>query len=149
MKRMKKSYFFVLGLLLILFTSFLNSCKKEDEETPIYEPIHFITPDTNWFSATQGEVIPLEIRLTTDRPIDTFFANYNIDSLHQGFDYLNDTSVNIISYSWSDSNNVQTYTGEFTVPSDTTLEKGDVVRLWFRMQAEDLTYDKILRIDLK
>lgn len=138
-------------LLLTLLIGFVASCKKDDPPTPITEPMTFVTPDTNRIRAQPLEVINLELQLTTDRIIDTLRGGFHIDTTNSNFDAAVDPTTSFLTTGFGpDSNNIETWTGTYTLPHDTIVGNGDVIRLLFTMEARNnLTYQKILRIDVR
>ena len=150
---MKKVYLalsvFFLGVALLYFS---NSCKKDTfPYDGINEPISFWWPDTNWIKLKEGDTIKPTIKLTTDRPIDSFTCMYNVSSKYHIFDPNVDLLEEVYTKRfYPDTNNLQTVEEVFQVPTDTNIVKTDVVRLVYTMYARNnLKYQKILRIDIK
>lgn len=151
--KMKKTIIFfsvlILGISLVYFS---NSCKKDTfPYDGVNEPISFWWPDTNWIKLREGDTITPTIRLTTDRPIDSFSCMYNVSSKYHVFDPAVDLMSEVYTKRfYPDTNNLQTVEEPFQIPNDTTIVKTDVVRLVYTMYARNnLSYQKILRIDIK
>lgn len=134
------------------FLYFSNSCQKETFPSDgINEPISFWWPDTNWIRLKEGDTIKPTIKLTTDRPIDSFTCMYNVSTKYHIFDPNVDLLEEVYTKRfYPDTNNLQTVEELFQIPNDTTVNKTDVVRLVYTMYARNnLKYQKILRIDIK
>lgn len=150
---MKKGIVFfgvlLLGLTVIYFS---NSCKKDTFPSDgVNEPITFWWPDTNWISLKKGDTIKPTIKLTTDRPIDSFTCMSNVSSKFHVFDPTVDLLDEVyVKRFYPDTNNLQTVEEIFQVPNDTDIVKTNVLRLVYTMYARDnISYQKILRIDIK
>ena len=150
LKQMKKNNL-ITTLALAMFTVYIVSgCKKIEDPLIIDEPITFILPDTNRISAKPGDDIPLTIQLTTDKAIDSFACQYQIDTTNHGFDPTVDIANDYFKVGFRDSMNLIVWDGVYHMPSDTFLDEGDVVRLVYTLEArQDIFYQKILRIDVK
>ncbi len=152
MKRRFHTLLLTLSSIAIL-TLILNACQKDDSEDPwanIKEPITFLWPDTNWVGLKKGDTTGFTVALTTDRPIDSLYVTIHIDSNNTGFSPGLDASFPLYNKVFlPDSNNKQKFDGFYQVPNDTTVAKGDIIRLYFKMFAGILTYDKIFRIDIE
>lgn len=156
-----------LGLLLLCISAaLLNSCEEEVRPEPVLEPISIVEPKfsniTACLSSTEregvtafpGEEIPINLRLTTDRIIDTLRGGFHVDSDNSGYEIGFDNSIPFLKVGYSsDSNNIQIYQGSFVIP-DSAASSCDVVRLHFTMEAglgtiDPLVFDKIIRIDIR
>lgn len=137
-------YFFYLFSALLIITI---GCKKSESTTYYGEPIAFVTPDTNWISATAGSTIPLTIALGVDKPIDSLEISYNVDSTNSGFNY-GDPTAKYYTTKYTDKKNTQTFDGSFILPANAT--KNRVVRIVFDLYAQNnLRRYKVLRVDVK
>lgn len=149
--RIQQILLVVLCSIVLIFI--INACAKDDTNdqwADIKEPITFLWPDTNWISLKKGDTTGLSVALVTDRPIDSLYVTYHIDSNNRGFTPGLDMSYPLYNKVFlPDSNNKQRFDGFYQVPNDTTVSKQDIVRLYFKMFAGALKYDKILRIDVR
>jgi hypothetical protein len=150
---MKKTLlFFSLIIVGISFLYVTNSCRKElIPPDGVNEPITFWNPDTNWIRLKEGDTITTVVRLTTDRPIDSFSCMYNVSTKFHVFDPALDPLEEVYTRRfYPDTNNLQVVSEVFQVPNDTTINKTDVVRLVYTMFARgNQQYQKTLRIDIK
>lgn len=150
---MKKYVFWASTVLFIASLAyFSSSCKKDSFPFDgVNEPISFWWPDTNWVRLKKGDTLKTTIRLTTDRPIDSFTCMYSVSSQYHVFDPAVDPMVELYTKRfYPDTNNLQTVEEVFQIPNDTTVNKNDAIRLVYTMYARsNLRYQKILRIDVK
>ena len=138
------SAFVVFAFLAVV----LHSCKKDDDQVPINEPIQFVLPDSAWTSAFPGDSVPLDVRFTTDRPIDSIWAYVHVDSTHQNMFVMADADSFFVVYP-TEPNNQYTYTGAYYLPADSSISPLDVIRIQFTLYADTLVRSKQLRIDVK
>jgi hypothetical protein len=145
---------------------FLSSCGKDEEDRPVgTEAINFVEPDTSTIFASAGEVVNFTLYLAIDQAIDTIRGGFLIDTamMLQNLTLADMDSVFFVQ-GFSDSLNVQTVSGSFTMPTginDTTAFRPyfpgstnpfiapdyDAVRLVFRLEADDNTsFEKQLKI---
>lgn len=145
---------------------FMVSCSNDDDETPFYnEPINILTPDSTTVVAPAGSTFNFSLYLATDVPIDTLRVGYLIDTakINTSIPFsIVDTVV--ISSGFDDINNVQTFSGSFTLPDSVTnirafrpyvpaqqnpvfvAEQYDAVRVVFRMEATGKTFEKQMKV---
>lgn len=146
-----RNFFIVISLLLVLLTF---SCGSDSTDTPILEPITFISPDSVFIEAMKGEEIVLNIQLTADEIIDTFIGAYSFDTIGNGYDIsvMNADSI-FLTENFIDSNNQQNYQGTFMVPDSIPgarmLMRDDLVRLIFYFETRNRSFEKQLRIQIK
>jgi hypothetical protein len=126
-------------LLSLLALSFLNSCKKDAAGEPL-EPISFIQPDSSIQRLFPGDSLKLEIKFTTDRPINWVKGMYDIDSLNQpGYvATYPDTAFFVKLDSLDPRVNLYTYTGSYHVPD--SLNPYDVIRFRISFEAGKTTF---------
>ncbi|MES2619626.1 MAG: hypothetical protein V4615_02155 [Bacteroidota bacterium] len=127
-------------LLLSIGTIFyLNSCKKEEDSLPL-EPISLVKPDSSIIRKFPGDVVPVEIKFTTDRPINWIKGMYDIDSLNNaGYVATYPDTLFFVKLDTMEPRvNIYTYTGSYTV-SD-SLDPYDVVRFKISFQAGKSTF---------
>lgn len=125
---------FSIGLVLAI-----NSCKKDEDSLPL-EPISLIKPDSAVIRKFPGDVVPVEIKFTTDRPINWIKAMYDIDSLNTA-GYLPtypDTLFFVKLDTVEPRVNIYTYTGSYTVAD--SLDPYDVVRFKISFEAGKSTF---------
>ncbi|MFN8309629.1 MAG: hypothetical protein U0T73_06670 [Chitinophagales bacterium] len=147
---------FVAIFFVLLALAGATSCKKTSEMA-ISEPITIVTPDSNFIRLLPGRDQPLDIRFTTDRPIQFVKGMYEIDSVEiPGHVY---TFPDTLFYTILDSVGVTTkvnkyqYTGTFHVPD--TLLGEEIIRFRISMQAKNdaasstINYQKEFKIGVK
>ncbi|MCX6198327.1 MAG: hypothetical protein NTY88_03775 [Bacteroidetes bacterium] len=124
---MKNRILFLSVLMGALSITLFNGCKKTEESAPL-EPISLVKPDTAITRLFAGDQLPIEIKFTTDRPINYILGKYDIDSLQTTgyvatypdtlfFEKLDGLDPRVNRY---------TYTGTYTSPD--TLRPFDVIR---------------------
>lgn len=131
----------ILASAFILLAIF-SSCKKEKDDG-INEPITIVSPDSTVVFNGRGKVQEIEIRFTTDRPINYAQTLYEIDTTNSAnYTY---TYPDTLFYQNFDSlkttpNNKYTFTGGFTIPD--TLKVGNKIRFKSFFKADRLVYSK-------
>lgn len=156
----------LLALMAIITTI---ACNKNKDDNPVgTEAINFVVPDSTTIFANAGEVVDFTLYLAIDQAIDTIRGGYLIDTsmIIQSLSFLDMDSVFFVQ-GFSDSLNVQTVSGTFTMPSGVNdsipfrqyfsgntnpfiAPDFDAVRIIFRMEAADNTYfEKQLKIIVK
>ena len=131
---MKKSLLVVTLSVFIGAIGFLNGCKKTEESEPL-EPISLVSPDTAITRKFAGDALPIQIKFTTDRPINYVLGKYDIDTMYNTPGYIA-TYPDTLFFQRLDTLeprvNRYTYTGTYITPD--TLLPFDVVR--FRVTFE-------------
>lgn len=146
MKHSSKLFLFA-AVIAALATSF-QSCKKDDESDPYFEPISISIPDSTWIKGRANEEIPLKARFTIDRAIEEITIRSHRDSTGAGFDPLSTDSVFLARFdSIYPKVNIYDYEGVYKVPAESKV--GDIIRLQFRVKADTLERTKIVRIDVR
>src|SRR5687767_7360910 len=79
---MNKNILAIAILLCVGMSLFFSSCTKETQNEPL-EPITFVQPDSSILRLFPGDSQPLEIKFTTDRPINWIKGMYDIDTTGQ------------------------------------------------------------------
>lgn len=135
---MKKKHLIFLTLLLTSALLVINSCKKEEDGEPL-EPISIVLPDTAIVRLFPGDSLPIQIKFTTDRPINWIKGMYDIDSVDGAytatypdtlfFQKLDTLNPRVNLYEWS---------GIYFVPD--TLNPYDVVRFRVSFEAGKSTF---------
>ena len=163
---MKKSnkqptYFLVFALLFTV----LIACNKDEEDKPVgTEAINFIQPDSTTIIAAAGELVDFSLYLAIDAPIDSIRGAYFIDTaMNINNLTYNDMQTEFFVQVFTDSLNVQTVSGPLQMPlgrntsvpfqpyfsGSTTpfiAQKYDAVRVVFRLDSDNLSYGKQLKI---
>jgi len=109
---------FVPSLILVVIVGVivcLNGCKKDSTTEPL-EPIALIQPDSSIVQLFAGDSLPLEIKFTTDRPINWVRGMYGIDTSGNAVGTFTDS----LFYAKLDTTfprvNLYTYTGVYNIP---------------------------------
>lgn len=165
---MRKDKWFKVSIsAMIVLVTVLFACNKDEEEYPIsYEPINFLSPDSSTVFVDAGETFNFELYLAIDQAIDTIRAAYLVDTsmIVTNLNFADMDSIFFVQ-GFADSNNVQTISGSFVVPTginDTlgfrpyfagttsnpyTAPSYDAIRIIFRLEGEDNTsYEKQLKL---
>ena len=77
---MKNKILFLLAVIFVFAVSIISSCKKETTSEPL-EPISVVKPDSSIVFYFPSDSVPMEIKFTTDRPINWILGKYDIDSV--------------------------------------------------------------------
>ena len=118
---------------------FISGCSKEAQTEPL-EPISFIKPDSSIQRLFPGDSQPLEIKFTTDRPINWVKGMYDVDSLGQSGYVATypDTAFFVKLDTVEPRVNLYTYTGSFLIPD--SLDPFDVIRFKISFEAGKTTF---------
>ena len=131
---MKKRFLVVTILVSAGAIGFINGCKKTEESAPL-EPISLVSPDSAITRKFAGDPLPIEIKFTTDRPINYILGKYDIDTVYNNVGYVA-TYPDTLFFQRLDTLeprvNRYTYAGTYITPD--TLLPFDVVR--FRVSFE-------------
>ncbi len=137
MKNKKVSVFTVLVFFGIIF--FISGCAKDEESAPL-EPISLVKPEFAVVSLFPGENLPLEIKFTTDRPINWIKGMFDIDSF--GLPGHVPVYADTLFFQRLDSLdprvNLYTYTGSYHVYD--SLMPFDVIRFKISFEAGSPTF---------
>jgi hypothetical protein len=76
----KRKIFGAVVFAIVIAATLFSSCKKNNNPQPL-EPISVVLPDSSIITKFAGDSLPIEIKFTTDRPIDWILAKYDIDTL--------------------------------------------------------------------
>ena len=136
---MNKNFLVVALLFSIGVISFISSCKKEVANEPL-EPIFFVHPDSSIVQLAEGEDLPIEIKFTTDRPINWVKGMYDIDSLNPaGYVATYPDTLFFQNLDTLDPRvNLYTYNGTYHIPD--TLNPYDVIRFRISFEAGKTTF---------
>lgn len=136
---MRKKELLVIGVSVMLALAFVNGCKKDTTSEPL-EPISLISPDSSITRAFPGDVVPVEIKFTTDRPINWIKGMYDIDSTNSA-SYVATYSDTLFFQKLDTLNprvNLYTYTGSYLIPD--SLDPYDIVRFKVTFEAGSSTF---------
>ena len=123
------------ALLLISVTIFcVSSCKKDIVNEPL-EPISLVSPDTSTLRLFPGDSTAIEIKFTTDRPINWIKGLYDLDTINGGTHITTypDTLFFQKLDTLSPRVNLYTYKGIYFVPD--SLDPYDIVRFKVSFEA--------------
>ena len=137
---MNKKFLVVALVFSVGIFLFISSCKKDIVNEPL-EPIFFIEPDSSISRLFPGDNLPVEIKFTTDRPINWVKGMYDIDSL-QTAGYIPtypDTLFFVKLDSIKPLVNLYTYTGSYHIPD--SLNPYDVIRFRVSFEAGKSTFE--------
>lgn len=161
---MNKKIALAASVLLLLAITVINGCKKEDEPTPVLEPITITQPDSSITRLFPGDSLPIEASVVVDRPINWILCRYDYDTA--GIAGHVATYPDTLFYTRLDT--IEPRTNQFTVsriyrlPVDSIIGPYDVVR--FRMEVNAgkqtftpgqnypqgvVSYQKEFRIDVR
>lgn len=152
-----KKQFVVIAFAIIAMVGTISSCKKTESDG-ITEPITISNPDSTSIFLLPGKEQPIEIKFTTDRPIQYVKGMYEVDSsLMAGHVYTYPDTLFYTKLDSADNTNrvnKYTYTGKYTVAD--TLLGGEIIRFRISMQAKNpdvatsvLNYQKEFKITVK
>ncbi len=136
---MNKTIFSVFAAAVFSGILIMSSCKKDVAGEPL-EPIALVAPDSSVTRPFPGDVVPIEIKFTTDRPINWIKGMYDMDTTNSSshvatypdtlfFNQLNTLDPRV---------NLYTYTGSFTVPD--SADAFDVIRFKVSFEAGSTTF---------
>jgi len=74
----KRSWIFSF-VVIAVSAAILNGCKKESTSEPL-EPISVVMPDSSITYKFPSDSVPIQLRFTTDRPINWILGKYDIDT---------------------------------------------------------------------
>ena len=136
---MNKKQLAIASFLLLSILAYTSGCKKDSTNEPL-EPIAFVQPDSSIEHVFAGDSQALEIKFTTDRPINWVKGMYDIDSLNQtGYMPTYPDTLFFIKLDTLDPRvNLYTYTGSYYVPD--SLNPYDVIRFKISFQAGKTTF---------
>lgn len=142
---MKKTLFF--SFLFVAAIAVISSCKKEEDDELITEPITLKKPDSTAVLLGWGEVLPIEVKYATDRAINYVETLYEIDSSGDPlfvYTYPETLAHVVLDANPTDLKNIYTYTGNYTVPD--SLPANTVIRFRTSFKAQNLMYKKEFKI---
>lgn len=141
---MNKRAFAVVMLLACVALTYIAGCKKEEDGNPL-EPISLVTPDSSIIRKFPGDSLPLEIKFTTDRPINWVQGLYDLDTADHttGIPHIPtypDTMFLVHLDTLDPRVNLYTYTGTFSLPDEPVLQPYDVIRFKVTFHAGKSTF---------
>jgi hypothetical protein len=74
----KKSWIFSF-IVIAIGVLVIDSCKKETTSEPL-EPISVVLPDSSIVFRFPSDSVPIQLKFTTDRPINWILGKYDIDT---------------------------------------------------------------------
>jgi hypothetical protein len=127
------------AVILLGILSTISSCEKDVSNEPL-EPISFVKPDSSIVRKFPADSLDLEIKFTTDRPINWVKGMYDIDSLGQsGYVASYPDTVFFVKLDTLEPRvNLYTYKGTYHVPD--TLNPYDVIRFRVSFEAGKTTF---------
>lgn len=137
---MKKKIYLLVAVASVFSLVLINACKTDETDLPL-EPISLVNPDSAIVRLFAGDSLPLEIKFTTDRPINWIKGMYDIDSMPDTLSYVPtypDTLFFVKLDSLDPRVNLYTYTGVYHIPD--TLDAFDVVRFRVSFEAGSSTF---------
>lgn len=158
-RKLFASVLFIIGIAGLLF--WMSGCKKDETTEPL-EPISLIQPDSSIVRLFAGDSLPIEIKFTTDRPINWIKGMYDIDTLgNPGYAPTYPDTLFYMALDTLDPRvNRYTYTGTYYVPDN--LPPYSTVRFRAEFEAGKSTFtvgqnypagivtgDKQFRIDVR
>lgn len=132
----------LLGCLVAILIVAVSSCKKNSED-PILEPITIVSPDSTIVYVGRGKTQKIELKFTTDRPINYAQALYEVDTTGNAnytYSYPDTLFFERLDSAGMTPNNKFDYVGGYTVPD--SLRNGDKVRFKATFKADKLIYNK-------
>jgi hypothetical protein len=132
-----RKLFAALALTVVIGSVFLNSCKKNNPSEPL-EPISLVKPDTLITTNFAGDSVPVEIKFTTDRPINWILGLCDVDTMIDSTNYTAtypDTIFLQDLTKLSPRENLYTYSTTYHVPD--SLIPFSVLRFKISFQAGD------------
>lgn len=121
--------------VIVVAITLITSCKKTTESLPL-EPIALVHPDSAIVMQFPGDDVPIEIKFTTDRPINWIKGMVDIDTFYNMTGYV-PTYPDTLFYMRLDSLdprvNLYTYTGTYHIVD--TLMPFDIIRFQISFQA--------------
>jgi len=139
----------LLGCLAAILILAVASCKKTSED-PILEPITIVSPDSTIVFVSKGKTQKIELKFTTDRPINYAQALYEIDTtgnVNYSYTYPDTLFFERLDSTGMTPNNKFDYVGGYTVPD--SLKNGYKVRFKATLKADKLIYNKEFLIRVK
>ncbi len=133
----KRILFAALALIVFAGLMVLDSCNKSNPSEPL-EPISLVKPDTLINTNFAGDSVPVEIKFTTDRPINWILGLCDIDTMIDSTNYTATYPDTIFLQDLTKLNprqNLYTYTSTYHVPD--SLIPFSVVRFKISFQAGD------------
>ena len=83
----KHRTFFAAVVLFVLCIAAISGCNKDGTKLPL-EPISVVKPTGGIGNPFSGDTVPIEVAITTDRPINWVLCVYDVD----------DSSINTVPY---------------------------------------------------
>jgi len=140
---MNRRNLFKVFCLTALIVSLLGACNKETggNGSPPLVPIYLLSPDSAITTVIAGDSSAIQIKYTTDRPIDWILGLYDVDTLVNSPNYVPtypDTLFSKSLYNLNPRLNLYTYSGSFTVAD--TIRPFSIIRFKTLFVAGDTVF---------
>ena len=133
---MRKTLWLCAISLTLLALLVVPACKTTPDDSTS-EPITIIKPDSlNLQYVSVGQIQPIHIQFTTDRPIDYAKCMYEVDTSHNAshfYTYPDTLFYTILDSDMTKLTNKYTYTGSYHVPD--TLSTLSIIRFRVNVKA--------------
>lgn len=136
-----RKIFTALSIIAFVAVLLISSCKKDNNSQPL-EPISLVQPDSPITRHFGGDSFPIEVKFTTDRPINWIQGLTDIDSLIDTTNYTPtypDTLFRQDLTTLSPRQNLYTYTGTYHIAD--TLLPFSVIYFKVSFQAGSTTFE--------
>lgn len=141
---MQRSFLIVLCFIAMVLV--LNRCTKDPVVVGEGEPIAILEPIQNPTLAESGKDVAYQVNIVTDRNIDSVAVFSHLDTTNSG--YRNGDPLTFVrSHIPATKMNMIKFDGTVTIPAG--RKYGDVVRVIYKLRAQDRYAEKILRINVK
>ena len=133
----RRTLFAVVSLFLFVGMLIFSGCKKTNPTEPL-EPISIVQPDSLIKYVFAPDTQAIQIKFTTDRPIDWILGVYDVDTLIDSANYVPTYPDTLFFQNLQTSSprvNLYTYTGSYYLPAN--LQPFSAVRFKITFQAGD------------
>jgi hypothetical protein len=132
---------FVVVVLALGIITYISSCKKSEDSQPL-EPISLVQPDSAIIRKFPGDSMTIQLKFTTDRPINWIKGMYDVDTTTRTTGLHTTTYPDTLFFVKLDTLNprvnLYTYTGSYFLPD--TLNPYDVIRFKVSFEAGKSTF---------
>ncbi len=136
-----RKFFAGFAMLAFVAAMLFSSCKKTTNDQPL-EPISLVLPDSPITRHFAGDTFTVQIKFTTDRPIDWILGQVDVDTLINATNYVPtypDTLFHLDLTTLNPRQNLYTYTGTYKVAD--TLPPFSVIYFKASFQAGSTTFE--------
>jgi hypothetical protein len=139
---MNKKLAFFASIIFLLGIAAINGCKKEEDATPVTEPITIVRPDSSAVRLFPGDSLPIEANFLIDRPINWILCRYDYDTagiaghVYTYPDTLFLTRLDTIN----PRTNQFTVSNIYRLPVDSIVGPYDIVRFRMEVNAGKATF---------